>query len=315
MSLSIQALCRRGGVLVAVCCAALLATACSKGEKADKKATVSQVAVKVNDEEISEHQVNLLLERHAAGVSAANAPAAARRVLDGLVDQELVAQAARKEGMEQDPRVVQRMEAARRDVLALAYLERLGEKVTEPTTDEIDRYYEAHPELFAQRRLFSLQETTVAVAADRFGALKAKLEGTESLERMNEALRAESLKSGSRQMSISAEDVPFTWLERLVPLKAGQSIVMTRDGGARVLTVLSVQLAPIPRADAQKLIALFLTKDRKRQAQQAGLKALRDAAKIEFAPRFAPPASGAAAAAPTAPAFEAASEAGASAAQ
>jgi EpsD family peptidyl-prolyl cis-trans isomerase len=284
MSLSIQSLCGRGSLVVAVCCVVLMSAACSKS---DKK-SASQVALKVNGEEVSEHQVNMLMERHAPGVAPDQAEAAARRVVEGLIDQELAAQAARKEGLDKDPRVLQRMEAAKRDVLALAYLDRLGEKVNEPPSDEVDRYYEAHPVLFAQRRLFSMQETALAVDVDRLDALKAKLEATTSLDKMNEALRSESLKSSSRQMSISAEDVPLVLLDQLAAMKEGQSLVLPRDGGARVLTILAIQTAPITRTTAHKLITAFLTKERKRQAAQAGIKGLRDQAKIDYVGRFAP---------------------------
>ena len=287
--------------LTVVLCLSLMATACSKD--GDKKA--SQVAVKVNGEEVSVHQVDLMLRRQAANVPAGQQDAAARRVIESLVDQELSAQAARKDKLDQDPRVVQMMEAAKRDVLARAYLERLGDKTTEPSSDEIDRYYESHPNLFSQRRLYSLQETTVAIPPDNTAALKAKLEATTSIDKLNDVLRAESLRFTSRMTSISAEDVPLGLLDQLAALKEGQSIVEMREGAGRVLTLISSQLSPIAPAPAKRLVASYLTNERKRTTLQQGVKALREQSKVEYQGRYAELVSAAASAPAGAPAASA----------
>src|SRR5262245_59090914 len=76
----------------------------------------TQVAAKVNDVEISQAQLQHVLQRQPP-VAPERAPAVARRVLDSLVDQELAAQSARKQGLDKDPRVVQSIEAAKREVL------------------------------------------------------------------------------------------------------------------------------------------------------------------------------------------------------
>ena len=284
MPMPISSVARRGALLVAVLCFSLATTAC--GNKGEKKAP-SQVAVKVNGEEVSVHQVELTLRRQAPNVPASQQDAVARRAVESLVDQEITAQAARKDKLDQDPQVVQMMEAAKRDVLARAYLERLGDKVTEPSSDEIDRYYDSHPNLFSRRRLYSLQETTVAMPPDNAAALKAKLEATASLDKLNEVLRADSVRFTSRQTSISAEDVPLTLLDQLASLKEGQSIVQVREGAGRVLTLINAQASPIAPAPAKRLIATYLVNERKRAALQHGVTALREQAKVEYQGRYA----------------------------
>lgn len=285
-------------LLATVLCAALATVACSKGS--DKKST-SQVAVKVNGEELSVHQVDLVMRRQAANVPPGQQDAVAKRILEGLVDQELAAQAAKKDKLDQDPRIVQQMEAAKRDVLARAYLERLGEKVTEPSSDEIDRYYETHPNLFSQRRLYSLQETNFSIDPQKAAAMKARLEATTSLEKMNDVLRGDSVQFSARQTSVSAEDVPLAILDQLAALKEGQSLVLTREGTGRVLTLINAQLAPVGPVQAKRLISGYLTNDRKRTTLQEGVKALREQGKIEYQGRFAQLVSGAASAPAAAP--------------
>ena len=261
----------------------LTLVACNAGQPG-----VSQVAIKVNGDEISVHQVDMVVQARAAAVAAnATASTVAQSTLAALVDQELAAQAARQQGLDRDPQVIQRMEAAKRSVLAQAYQERVGARAVDPSSDEIDRYFDAHPELFAQRRLYQLQETTVGVAADRFDALKLALDGAPSPARVQEILARERLKSSLRHLSVSAEDLPLGVLPRLAQLKDGESVTLPRDGGARVLTLLGSQAAPMGRDGAQRLIAQYLANERKRELIGQSIKALRDDAKVEYLGRYA----------------------------
>ena len=76
--------------------------------------------------------------------------------------------------------------------------------------------------------------------------------------------------------------------------------MLGQPGGARVLTVLSTELAPIPRDQARPAIQAFLTNERKRQAVHEALKTARASAHIQYTGPYAPAASqpGAAASAP-----------------
>jgi EpsD family peptidyl-prolyl cis-trans isomerase len=248
----------------------------------------SQVALKVNGDEISVHQVDLVLRARAALASPnAAADTLTQSSLAGLIDQELAAQAARQQGLDQDPQVIQRMEAAKRSVLAQAFQERVGGRASDPSSDEIDRYFDAHPELFAQRRLYQLQETTVGVAAERFDALKRALDGAASPAQVLDILARERLKSSVRYLSVSAEDLPLGVLPQLAQLKEGASVALPRDGGARVLTLLGSQAAPIGRDGAQRLIAQYLVNESKRELIAQSIKSLRNDAKVEYLGRYA----------------------------
>lgn len=248
---------------------------------------VSQVAVKVNGDEISVHQVELAIEARAAALPAAAASAATHSTLASLVDQELLAQAAREQGLDRDPRVIQLMEAAKRQVLAQAMQERIGAVASEPSTDEIDRYYDAHPELFAKRRLYQIQETTLGLPANRFAALQAQVNSTGSLEALREVIGREGLRSNVRHLSISAEDLPLAILPKIAQMKPGESLMLPLEGGARALTLLGSQAAPIGAEGSRKLIARYLVNDRKRGLVSESVKLLRNGAKVEYLGRYA----------------------------
>src|SRR5208282_2525469 len=77
----------------------LLTAACGRGD--DKKIS-SQVAAKVNGDEISVHQVNFALAH--SGVSAPDqVKKAAPRILEKLIDQQLLARKATEAKLDRDP--------------------------------------------------------------------------------------------------------------------------------------------------------------------------------------------------------------------
>jgi EpsD family peptidyl-prolyl cis-trans isomerase len=250
-------------------------------------APVSQVAIRVNGDEVSVHQVELVLQARTAALPAGAASAATPSLLTSLVDQELAAQAARQHGLDRDPQTIQRLEAARRQVLAQAFQERVGARAIEPSSTEIDRYYDAHPELFSRRQLYQLQETTVRVKPARFDELKQAVEAAASPASVQEHLLKQGLRASARQLSVSAEDLPLNVVSRLAQMKDGESLVLPRDGGARVLTRIGAQAAPLDPEVARRLIAQFLINERQRELVGESMKSLRHDAKVEYLGRYA----------------------------
>ena len=276
--------------ITAATAAVALALLAACGGGSSKSTAPSQVAVKVNDGEVSVHQVQLVLKRNPRLV-AEHREAAGRKALDSLVEQELAAQAARAEGLETDPGVIQAIEAAKREALARAYQDRLAERATAASADEVDRYYDAHPALFEKRQIYSVQEFTVEVGADRQAEVKAALEAARSPAEQQELLRSRSLRFTTRALVLPAEGVPLAMLDRMVALAPGQSLVESHPTGLQVLHLVAAQPAPLDRAQAKNAIETFLLNEKRREQVEQGMKALRDSARIEFVGSFAEAAS------------------------
>lgn len=271
---------------------AMALVACNKegGTKPD-----SQVAVKVNDQEISVHQVEAVLSRQPAAPEG-QGEAQLGRVVEVLVEQELAAQAARQAGLDRDPRVVQLLEVARREVLARAYQDSLAERAVQPGTDEIDRYYDEQPALFAQRRIYTVQEIGVAASAEQVAALNDKLAQADGPAAARDVVRAAGLPHESRQVRLRAEELPLPVLKSVAALREGQSLLLPRERGARIVTLLQAEAAPVDRKNAEPAIKQHLMLMHKREQVQQGMKGLRSAAKLEYRGRFTPPAAAASAA-------------------
>jgi EpsD family peptidyl-prolyl cis-trans isomerase len=282
--------------VAAAVCTALLLAGCGSGTA---PAGDSQVAVRINKGEISVHQVQAVLKRQPR-LLADRPESAGARVLEVLIEQELAAQAAVDKGLERDPEVVQALQLARREVLARAYQEQVAANANGPSSDEVDRYYADHPAVFAQRRLFMLQEFAVEATAEQATGLAALAKRAKNADEVGNLLREAGLKHRVRRFAQAAEDVPAVVLEPLSKLERGQSLAVTQGAVPRIVTVLDVEMASVERRQAADVITAYLVSERKRQLVAPAMKALRDAAEIKYQGAFAkPPAPAAAGASAT----------------
>ena len=145
-------LARRWMPLAAVAAALVLAGCAEKKDKA-----ASQTAAKVNKDEITVHQINFVLQQQ-RNLRPEQIDAAGKQILERLIEQQLALQKADEQKLDRDPRVVQQMEVARREIVARAYLDKVGEAAPKPTAEEIKKYYDEKPALFKERRIYSIQE-------------------------------------------------------------------------------------------------------------------------------------------------------------
>ena len=146
------------------------------GKKDDEKKPATQVAAKVDAEEITLHQVNSVLAR-TPNLAPEVADRDKREVLDRLIDQQLAKQQAIAKKLDRTPAVQQALEAAKTEILARAYLEQVSAAQPAPSGDEVRKYYAEHPELFAQRRIFNLEEISIPAKDDVAGLRELAGEG------------------------------------------------------------------------------------------------------------------------------------------
>lgn len=261
----------------------LLVTACG-GET--KKKPASQVAAKVNKEEISVHQVNAVLSR-VGSLSAEQAAHASRDVLEKLIDQELLVQQATEKRLERDPNIMQTLEAGRRQILAQAYIEQLTSSVAKPTPDEIKSYFDKHPELFSERRIYRFQEAAVLVGTGQAAAVQEQVAKSKSLNDLAAWLNANNIKYAGSTATKAAEQLPMELLPRLHQMKDGQMSVFPNASNLLVVQLVASQMAPLDLVAATPLIEQFTLNQRRTDMATKELTQLRAAAKLEYLGSFA----------------------------
>jgi len=265
----------------------LLFTGCSGGNE-----KTTQAAARVNDGEISIHQINLVMQRQ-AGLRPEQTDAASRQILERLIDQEFAVQKAKELKLDREPRVMQAIEAARDEIIARAYGERVADGAPKPSPEELQAYYDTKPALFKERRIYSLQELLVQAGPDQVSALRDKVRGATTIKEVTDFISAAGLPARASQSTSAAETLPLALVEQFARMKAGQAILLPVNGGARIVVVASAQTSPIGFEQAKPVIEQALGGERKRDTVLAELKALRKSGTVEYLGRFAAPASSA----------------------
>lgn len=273
-----------------------------------KEKSASQVAAKVNAEEITVHQINNILARNPK-IPPEAAAQAKHEILSRLIDQQLAKQQAVEKKLDRSPKVVQAIEAARNEILARAYLEQVASGQAKPTADDVKKYYNEHPELFSQRRIFNLEEIVVAPQQGLAAKLREQVSKTKSLEPVAAWLKSQNIAFAPNRGVRAAEALPLEILPKLQIMKDGEIQVIEADGRVFVFRIAGSKSAPVTEAQASPRIQQFLFNRGSSDAVAAELKRLKDSANIEYVGEFTGGAAAAADKAKTEAAAKAATDA------
>jgi EpsD family peptidyl-prolyl cis-trans isomerase len=210
-------------------------------------------------------------------------------VLNRLIDQELLVQRAREKKLDRDPRVMQAIEAAQREILARSYMEQYTATADKPTAEAMHAFYDENPALFAERRIYNLQELNITLEDGQMDALRAAVAEAKSLADVVNWLREQNIPFKAGGGVRAAEQLPMEALPRFAQMKDGQiGLVQTRTG------VLAIYLAgsrpaPLDFDKATPFVERFLLNRKRGEMAQAEMKRLRDTAEIAYMGNFKAP--------------------------
>jgi EpsD family peptidyl-prolyl cis-trans isomerase len=272
-------------LLVTLVVSALVVGCGDKEEAAGTEKPSTQVAAKVNDTELTMHQINYALQR-LPNLKPEQTKEASFQVLKALVDQEVFVQKAMADKLDRDPLVVQALDASRRQLLTEAYIARKIGSPAEPGEAEILEYFNSHPELFTKRKLYGLQELSIKAPKEKQEAIRQKLASSATLNDFVAWLKAENYETKAKQGVKPAEELPLNMLPKLAGMSKGQAMAIPLPEGLLVLVLVNSQDQPVTLAQAKTAIANLLKTQARQKAIRAELDALKAATKIEYVGEF-----------------------------
>lgn len=279
--------CARLGAVALAASTALLLGACGpKATSAGGEGAATEVAAKVNGDDITVSQIELALQRQ-RGARPDASDGASRQVLEQLIDEQIIVQKALATKLDKDPKVVEQLEAARRDILARRFIEAGAETAGKPADDQVQKFYDAHANIFAQRRVFTLQRTDIQAPDERRTEIDAHIQSLKSGAELADWLKAQNLRYSAKQEQTSSEQLPPALLDKLSSMKDGESTAIPAQGGVSALTLVSSAAAPKTLAEARPAIEQYLSTQGRREVVMNLQKTLRDGAKIDYQGRFA----------------------------
>ena len=228
-----------------------LMTACGK-KHGDEKS--SQSLVSVNGDEVTVHQVNSELQR--LNIQPAQQEAAGRRIVQGLVDRQILVQAALKEKLDRKPIVMQAIENAKAQILAEVYLQSRFSSLVKPTSLEIADYRAQHPAIFANRKIYITDQAVFILGSANADQIKTIVK-LKSLKDLEQWLTAHSVKYQVTRISHAAETLPPQLLPKFGQMSIGQMVFINSNdpnGRTEAVSLAEIKDAPISEKDSTSLI-------------------------------------------------------------
>ena len=267
--------------ILALCASALL-PGCGKSDNSSK---TSQVVVKVGSSEVTVYTLNQALST-VPNVTSENADQVKKQVVAKLVDQQLLLNQAMSEKLDRTPEVLSAVEAAKRDIVSRAYLNKLVTSTVKVSDQDIQKYYETHPELFSGRRIYTLQVITLADS----GLVKTQIEELvsqrKSMQEVAEFLQGRNVPIKAASYTKPAEELPLEIVPELNQLKDGQTALFELNGALHVVYIVKSISQPIDFNTSKKFIKNYFLNVRGKDVVAEKMKALRKDTKIEYVGDF-----------------------------
>lgn len=254
----------------------LALTACGSQEGGKN----SQSIVRVNDDEITVHQVNFQMQR--MQVNEKNKDAIAKQVISGLVDRQLLVQEALKTELDRNPQVMQALEESKMQILAKAYLENKVANASKPTDAEISDYRAKHPELFENRKLYAIEELTFNMDESLSAELDKLSDVAKTMEEVTTWLDGKQIKYGRNKVVRAAESIPQGLIGKISQLNTGGMLFVRGPNGYSVARLLETRAQPIGMAESKQIITRLILSERQKTAATAEMERLRKLGKVVY---------------------------------
>jgi len=260
---------------------ALLAT-CSACQK---KAEGQTVAV-VNDEEITASQLNAELTNANVG-EGADKKAITNRVLQGLIDRRLLAEQARKDGIDRSPDYIARQQRMNEELLIGMLASRSMDTSKLPTDAEIVAFQAKQPQAFANREIWKLDQLQYETPTDK--SVQARIAATKTLEQLAGVLTAARIPFQRSNNQLVTSVIPAELYPQLARLGPGEPFIVPAGSRSVASAIASREAAPLSGPNARTEAVNAMRRQTSTTALQQRLKELRAAAKVEYKEGFAPP--------------------------
>ncbi len=268
-------------VKLSVLVASLLLVACSE----KPASTPAPAAMKVNGEVISVSEVEGKIQQY-QHLPAEQKAAVSEKILASIADSEMLRQAAIKDKLDQDEAVRVRLTSANRLILANVYIEKIKAAVAIPGESDVKAYFEQHPERYAERKIYDLQEVVAEASPEQLLKAEEMLAAGVKHGDFTRWMSETGIPFNEQHLVAAADKVLAPVLMKLRTAKPGDVISLPGKGRLTALFIGAIQPQPMAFEQAAPIIAETLHEERKTVAMETMLKQLRDKASIEYLPPY-----------------------------
>jgi len=280
----------RGGLPVALLATAVLG-GCHFGGSA--KAPTGQVVATVGDQEITMRELNAETQQVTNPDPRAH-KAAQMSALENIVARTVLAKAAVDQGIDKSPDFQLVKQRAIDTLLAQSLESKIAAAVPKVTNDDADRFINQNPDIFAQRKIFTVDQIRMARPSDP-GIVK-QLEPLKTLADIETFLNQQKIEFQRSTGNIDAVGVDPRMIAAILKLPAGEVFVIPSNNMLLVNQIKDTRIEPFTGPPAEAYATQIMTRQRTQDSVGRQVSALYAKAKstIHFNKDYTPPAPAAA---------------------
>ena len=252
------------------------------------KAPTGQVVATINGSEITQTELSAELRgvQLPPGVTRKQAEQAA---LNAILTRKVIANAAREQGLDKTPDFAVAKSRALDTLLAQSLEAKVARQVPAPTRDEAERYIADHPDQFAERKIFAMDQ--IRIAATPTAALIAQLKPVNTLEQAETLLSGQHIDYKRAPLTFDALAASPRMVDAIIKLPANEVFIVPSDRAVFVSRVLSTRTEPFTGEQATKFALDYLTSQRRQDAVKKQLQTLfaKAAGSIQYNAQYQPP--------------------------
>lgn len=246
-----------------------------------------QVAASVDGDEITLTELNTELA-NARIPDNADKKAIQREALQRIVERKLLANAARKDALDQTPEFIVRRQQLEDALLVQLLSQKVARGIKVPTAADTDKYIAANPNMFANRVIYAVDQIRFPTPA-RDDYLK-QLGAAKSMDEVLKVLNTLNIKFERGNVAVDSAQVPLPMLTQIQKVPAGEPFVVPMGNMVAVSLITGTKPAPMGGEQVRPLAANAVRNTELAKALQARLQSERGQAKIEYQPDFTPTA-------------------------
>ena len=226
------------------------------------------VVAVVGGHEITAHDLSVEAAA-SAGPGAIRKPRVRLQLLNTLVSRTILSDEAIAEGLDRSADFAARRRRAAEIMLVDALKARIAADVPAPTQAEADAFAAGHPEMFADRRMYVVDELRISLPADR-AALSA-LAPLKTMAEVQARLDADHLAYERGVVTLDALAIEPRWALRLAAQSTGEIDVLSAGDSLLIFQVRDRWPAPVNGQSARSIATDLLRRERTRAMVDARL--------------------------------------------
>ncbi len=250
------------------------------GKKAETQAVVGQVIAHVGADDVTQQELDN--ELRLANVPAdKRSDAVVKAVLTRIIERKYLAQQAVAAKVDREPTAHLDLLRSREQILAGAYVQRdLGAKVSAISKGETDAYIQTHPDQFANRHLFQIEQISFPPQKD-MESLAAATKNFKTMDQVEAKLNDLGIKFSRGPGTLDSATIPAEMLKPLEARKPDDIFFIRSNRSASFFKVTSVDDKPLTGDQAEQFAKREVASDLAKKTAQDTSTAALGAAKFE----------------------------------